>query len=407
MRRLGFALLGAILLGSVLMAQLKVDVALVNVVATVTDDQGMYVPDLTPADFVLQEDGQVQEISHLTYSDDLPVSVGVTLDTSGSMERKIGTATGAVERFFRTIHKDDDIFLMTFSDRPVLLQDFTSDRSKLSSALRRVKVSGATALYDALDESLRKVKKGQYDKRAILLITDGEDTLSFTSFDEAKLDVRESEILVYCVGIAPANMGPTDRPAIRCRPLTCPGGSRSQAGRVPNGRNGPTIGMPIPGVPGTGGMPFPIPMPGRGPSSFQVRRPTSTGGSAVPRDSVDMTVLDAFADASGGKAWLLSGNWTDGRGNQVETILDEIASELRSQYSLGYYPTHPLQDGKWHQRRNSHEELPLPCPFEERVLRQVEDNPKRRGVCATGAASVVCLSPHIDGRRSNHFASCS
>ena len=65
-------------------------------------------------------------------------------------------------------------------------------------------------------------------------------------------------------------------------------------------------------------------------------------------DTVDMDVLNSFADASGGKAWLLSGNWTEGRGNQVESILDEIASELRNQYSIGYYPTHPLQDGKWH-----------------------------------------------------------
>jgi hypothetical protein len=61
-----------------------------------------------------------------------------------------------------------------------------------------------------------------------------------------------------------------------------------------------------------------------------------------------MDILRGFADASGAKAWLLSGNWADGRGNQVEQILDEIASELRNQYSIGYYPTHPLQDGKWH-----------------------------------------------------------
>ena len=61
-----------------------------------------------------------------------------------------------------------------------------------------------------------------------------------------------------------------------------------------------------------------------------------------------MSVLNAFADAGGGKAWLLSGNWTEGRGNQIESILDEIASELRNQYSIGYYPSHPLKDGKWH-----------------------------------------------------------
>src|SRR5215467_14202378 len=128
MRRFGFALIGATLLGSAVFAQLKVDVALINVVATVTDDKGVYVPDLQAEDFIVQEDGQTQTVSHLSQSDDMPVSMGITLDTSGSMERKIATATGAVERFIRTIHPDDDIFLMTFSERPVLRQDFTADR---------------------------------------------------------------------------------------------------------------------------------------------------------------------------------------------------------------------------------------------------------------------------------------
>ena len=127
--------------------------------ATVTGERGRYVPDLQAEDFVIEEDGQVQKITHFDQSSDLPVSMGVVLDTSGSMESKITTATNAVERFIRTIHKDDDIFLMTFSGRPELRQDFTSDRDRLAAALRRVRVSGDTALYDALDESLRKIKR--------------------------------------------------------------------------------------------------------------------------------------------------------------------------------------------------------------------------------------------------------
>jgi VWFA-related protein len=140
--------------------QLKVDVALVNVVATVTDEAGLYVSDLTEKDFIIEEDGQPQKIAHFNQSNDLPVSMGIVLDTSGSMERKIGTATTAVERFIRSVHKDDDIFLMTFSNRPDLQQDFTSDRERLARALRRVSVGGGTALYDALELSLRKIKHG-------------------------------------------------------------------------------------------------------------------------------------------------------------------------------------------------------------------------------------------------------
>src|SRR5207249_2969972 len=159
-------LICALITVPIIAGQLKVDVALVNVVATVTDETGHYVSDLTEDDLIVEEDGQVQKIAHFSQSNDLPVSMGVLLDTSGSMERKIGTATSAVERFIRTVHKDDDIFLMTFANRPELRQDFTDNRDKLASALRRITVGGGTALYDALYEGLRKVRHGSHDKKA-------------------------------------------------------------------------------------------------------------------------------------------------------------------------------------------------------------------------------------------------
>src|SRR5262245_37303453 len=173
-------------------AQLKVDVALVNVVATVTDSRGRYVDDLIADDLVLMEDGQAQTIAHLTQSNDLPVSVGILLDSSQSMEHKINTATDAVERFIRSIHEDDDIFLMTFDRSPQLRQDFTDSRDRLAAALRRVNLGLGTSLYDAVDEGLVKVKQGTHQKKAILLITDGEDTSSSLDFDDALLRVRQS-----------------------------------------------------------------------------------------------------------------------------------------------------------------------------------------------------------------------
>ncbi|PYS37760.1 MAG: hypothetical protein DMG14_20100 [Acidobacteria bacterium] len=340
MSRIGLVLLIAVFLAvPIIAAQLKVDVALINVVATVTDETGHYVSDLTENDLIVEEDGKRQTISHFSQSNDLPVSMGVVLDTSGSMERKIGTATTAVERFIRTVHRDDDIFLMTFSNRPDLAQDFTDDREKLARALRRVTVGGGTALYDALELSLRKIKKGIQDKKAILLLTDGEDTTSETTFEEAQTAVRESELLVYCLGISPSGGTLTER-----SPLPNPGG--------PNGRRGPTtgggIGFPFP-------IPFPIPggggprIPGRWPAFPAPQSPRRGGtGVQVGQDTVDMTVLNAFADASGGKAWLLSGSWTENRGSEIQRVLDEIAAELRNQYSIGYYPPHDLKDGKWH-----------------------------------------------------------
>ena len=266
--------------------QLKVDVPLVNVVATITDDKGRYVANLSPDDLIVEEDGEPQTIAHFTQARDLPVSVGIVLDTSASMEPKISTATSAVEHFIRTIHAGDDVFLMTFSTLPVLQQDFTSDREKLARVLRGRGVHGSTALYDALVAGLRKIKSGKHQKKAILLISDGDDTLSSNSFESAALAVRESELLVYALGIAPSGLG--------------------------------TISEP----------------------------PTAKGSA----ESVDMDVLHAFADSSGGKAWLVSGQ-KDSRTNQIQEALDEIASELRNQYSIGYYPSHPLNDGKWHRIR--------------------------------------------------------
>jgi VWFA-related protein len=96
-----------------------------------------------------------------------------------------------------------------------------------------------------------------------------------------------------------------------------------------------TLPPPIFG-PNGGGLPFPFPGGGA---------PQGRGSSP---DTVDMRVLNAFADASGARAWLLSGTWSERRGNQIESALDEIASELRNQYNIGYYPTHGMSDGKWH-----------------------------------------------------------
>jgi VWFA-related protein len=204
------------------------------------------------------------------------VSVGILLDTSGSMESKIRTAVESVDRFIRQIHQDDEIFLITFSGQPVLRQDFTGDREKLSQALKHVVATGGTALYDALSMGLTKIRGGSQYKHAILVITDGQDTASAAKFDDVLRDIRESELLVYPIGISP-----------------------------PTHKN--------------------------------------------PGDEVDLKVLQALADSSGGRAFLIAEGLIN-RGGQIEKVLDTIAEELRSQYTLGFYPAQP-DDGRFHQIR--------------------------------------------------------
>jgi Ca-activated chloride channel homolog len=275
---------------------LRIDVRLVNVFATVTDEKDRYVSTLTKQDFVLEEDGIPQEIAHFSQDQQIPVSVGILFDASGSMVNKLRTAVHAVDRFIRTIHTNDDIFLMTFAGRTELKQDFTDDRNKLSKALRSIVPNGGTSLYDALDESLSKIKSGQHQKRAILLISDGEDTSSRTKFPQIQRRLRESELLVYALGISPPKYSDTTEHV----PFNWP--------------------PPIPGAP---------------------RTPPSNR-----RDTVDMKVLQALADDTGGRAFLVS-DAVLGGGAQLEKILAEVAEELRNQYTLAFYPNHP-DDGQYH-----------------------------------------------------------
>jgi Ca-activated chloride channel family protein len=280
--------IGLLLLGALVRAQFTTDVALISVVATVVDAKGRSVPNLTDTDFIVEEDGQVQAIRHISPTADAPISIGIVLDASRSMESKIRTAQRAIDRFLSIVHKDDEVFLMTFASRASLIADFTADRAKLSNALMTgVNLSGGTSLYDSLYQALQKVKQGRYEKKAVLLVTDGEDTTSATRVDKALQNIRESEMLVYSIGI-------------------------------------------------------------KGAPSFDMGADTSIGSSASNMTTVDMKMLNRFGEASGGKAWEIS---EAAFGKNLDAVLDSLAAELRGQYRIGYYPTHPVRDGKWHSVR--------------------------------------------------------
>jgi Ca-activated chloride channel homolog len=331
-------------LSTLLARQITVDVKLVTLVTTVTDSAGRHIPDLQPQDFIVEEDGQPQTVTLLEQSNDVPVSMGVVLDTSTSMETKITTATSAIDRFLQTLEPEDDIFLMSFASGIRLEQDFTNDRKKLTSAMRRVKLSSGTALYDAVEKSLRKIRDGHHDKKAILLVTDGVDTASLITFNDAVNDVRASEVLVYCLGISPEGLSgvPTRVPTQTIpQPIPQPRQGGPTVGR-PGGTNGGPTNGPVITLPG--GIQIPLP----GPARRQFPGGNSGGGRNLSLDTVDMDVLNSIANSSGGKAWLITSNAVSGGNSQLDNALDEIAAELRSQYTIGYHPTHPMNDGKWH-----------------------------------------------------------
>jgi len=149
---------------------LKIDVDLVLVNATVTDQLNRYVSGLESEHFQLWEDKVEQKVSYFN-AEDVPISVGVIFDVSGSMKEKMTTARNAASTFLKTGNPDDEYFIVTFANRPEVAADFTTDVGKLQTKLLMTPAKGMTAMYDSVYLGLEKLKEGSNPKKAILLIT--------------------------------------------------------------------------------------------------------------------------------------------------------------------------------------------------------------------------------------------
>ena len=174
---------------------------LVTVTVTVTDMYGRFVTGLGKNAFSVFEEKAAQDI--LFFSDeDAPVSLGVVFDVSGSMSGdKIMKAREALSRFIDTSHKNDEYFLIGFNHRAQLLLNRTRDSDALLDKLTFVQTKGQTALYDATYLGVERVTRGSHKKRAILLISDGQDNSSRYTYTEVKRMLKESDVIIYAVGI--------------------------------------------------------------------------------------------------------------------------------------------------------------------------------------------------------------
>jgi VWFA-related protein len=294
-------------------------VELVNVTATVTDKNGRFVPGLHQEDFVIYEDNAKQEVSHFS-SERVPVSLGIVVDTSGSMAgEKMQNAQSAIDRFLgELLDPEDEIFITRFQSFPELLQDWTTDRKRLSRAVARLNAGGGTAMLDALAEAVPMAGTGEHRKKAILLISDGNDTDSDSSLGQVKQLIRNSEVMVYAIGID------------------------GQAETSTFGLPGPPpIRRPVP-------MPIPIPggrRPRGGVMLPQIQWPFPQGGGGrtirVANDRVNANALREITDDSGGRTEIVRS------GRDLDPATASIADELSRQYYLGYAST-GKKDGKWH-----------------------------------------------------------
>ena len=175
------------------------NVDLVLVPVTVTDAGGHAVTGLAKNDFTLAEDGRPQPIVSFSAVDG-PLSVGVLFDTSKSMKDKVGRTRDALAQFFQAADADDESFLITFSDRPLLLADFTTP-GNIQGSLAGAVPHGHTALLDAIYLGLQHLQHARYARKALLIISDGGDNSSRYSESEIRDVVRESDVQIFAIGI--------------------------------------------------------------------------------------------------------------------------------------------------------------------------------------------------------------
>src|ERR1700728_1173551 len=230
---------------------------------TVSDDRGEFVADLHQGNFKVSEAGIEQNLSFFS-RDDIPVTMGLVIDNSGSMREKRDQVNAAAMTFVRTSNPQDEAFVVNFNDEYYLDTDgdFTSDQANLHDALSRIDTRGSTALYDAVIGSLAHLKKGHKDKRVLLLVTDGEDTASEKTFEDTIKAAEESNATIYAIGVYSQDDLEHDKKMVR----------RSKK------------------------------------------------------------VLSQLAEATGGEAF-----YPDNL-SQVTPICEQVAREIRNQYTLGYYP---------------------------------------------------------------------
>jgi Ca-activated chloride channel homolog len=251
---------------------IKRDVDLVVLHATVVDNRGNFVSDLKGDNFRVFEDKVEQKLS-VFRREDIPVTMGLVIDNSGSMREKRSQVNAAALTFVKTSNPQDEVFVVNFNDEYYLdlNEDFTNDTKELHEALERIDSRGSTALYDAIIGSLDHLKKGHKDKRVLLVITDGDDDASRMSFAYTVKAAEKSNAAVYAIGVFSDDDRKNNKKMIR----------------------------------------------------------------------ESKKILKTLADATGGVAYFPE-NLSD-----VEAVCQQVARDIRNQYTLGYYPTNTAKDGSF------------------------------------------------------------
>jgi VWFA-related protein len=183
-------------------ASIRVNVNLVVLHTTVLDDRGHFVDGLKEENFRVLEDKVQQKLS-VFKREDIPVSMGLVIDNSGSMREKRARVNAAALTLVQTSNPNDEVFVVNFNDDFYLDldKDFTNSIPEMKEALERIDSRGSTALYDAIIGSLDHLKKGTKDKKVLLVVTDGEDNASRTDLEKTLREIHSSDAVIYTIGL--------------------------------------------------------------------------------------------------------------------------------------------------------------------------------------------------------------
>lgn len=288
----------------------KLESTLVNIPLLVSDRSGRYIPQLRKDDFVLYEDGMQQEIASFG-SEEVPFHVALLLDVSPSVEDNIPDIQEAALAFVRQLRPQDRVMVVSFARDINYLTDFTNNRQELEWAIRRVRTGSGTSVYDAVYETVARRMRGIDGRKALILLSDGEDTTSHRAdHDDAINIVTESDVLVYGIRY----------------PGTGGGGGYSR----PWPRS-PWPGIQLP-------LPFPIPWP-RSRRNGPYGGGGGGGGGSNPRNWGNRDFMKDITEAGGGPVFDAE------QVSDLSRLATRIADELRHVYVLSYYPKNALSNG--------------------------------------------------------------
>jgi len=269
---------------------IKADVNVVSVLASVRDKKGALVPNLNKEDFTILEDGKPQEIKYFTRETDLPLTIGLLIDVSGSQRNLIEIERNAASQFFsKVLQKKDEAFLISFGEEAELLQDYTGSARLLTNAMRDLRVSSGvgglgpgpvptaggprgTVLYDAIYLAAHDQLQKQVGRKVIVVITDGVDEGSRLRIEDAIMAAQKADAVIY---------------------------------------------------------------------SIEYSDPGAYGGFGWGMGSAGSGYLHRMSDDTGGHVYKVD------RKNTLDVVFKELQDEMRSQYAIGYTPQNDSKDGAY------------------------------------------------------------